>query len=113
MPFIASLWAAILVALLCALAPDGPPSSKFNGSAFSSATTGVVLKARSLPAPHMVRAPRPDGDGAALPWLLAAALALMLSWRRLAPDAPLPLLVADQSCLRARSRRARAPPAFV
>ena len=51
LPFIASLWAAILVALLCAIAPDGPPSSKLNGSAFSSATTGVVLKARSLPAP--------------------------------------------------------------
>lgn len=113
LPFIASLWAAILVALLCAIAPDGPPSSKLNGSAFSSATTGVVLKARSLPAPHLARAPRPDGDGVALPWLLAAALALMLSWRRLAPDAPLPRLAGRYSDLRARGRRARAPPAFL
>lgn len=113
LPFIASLWAAILVALLCAIAPDGPPSSKLNGSAFSSATTGVVLKARSLPAPHLARAPRADGDGVALPWLLAAAIALMLSWRRLAPDAPLPLLVANHSRIHARRRGARAPPTFV
>jgi len=45
--FIAALWMAIVVALLSALAPLGPPSSRLTGSAFNPATVSVVLKARS------------------------------------------------------------------
>ncbi len=73
--FFATLWMAICVALLCALAPLGPPSSKLTGSAFNPATTGVVLKARSPAAPLVARMVRPDGEGAAPPVLPAPFLA--------------------------------------
>jgi hypothetical protein len=45
--FIAALWMAIVVALLSAVAPLGPPSSRLTGSAFNPASVSVVLKARS------------------------------------------------------------------
>jgi len=61
--FLATLWMAICVALLCALAPLGPPSSKLMGSAFNPATTAVVLKARSPAGPQVNRVIRPDGEG--------------------------------------------------
>ncbi|WP_340265457.1 hypothetical protein [Sphingobium mellinum] len=45
LPFRTSLWIVIVVALVSALAPLGPPSSRTTGSAFNPATTSVVIKA--------------------------------------------------------------------
>ncbi len=76
--FIATLWMAICVALLCAVMPMGLPSSKATGSAFSPATTSVVLKSRSIVTPEIVkRAPLP-GSGKAAP-VIAAYLLLALA----------------------------------
>src|SRR3546814_6989521 len=63
LPFILTLWLSLGVALLSALVPLGPPSSRFTGSAFNPATTGVVLKARAHATPLTVQAMEPDGDG--------------------------------------------------
>ncbi|EQA96631.1 hypothetical protein [Sphingobium baderi] len=63
--FLATLWMAIWVALLCALAPLGPPASKLTGSAFNPATTAVLLKARSPAAPEASRMVRPEREGPA------------------------------------------------
>ncbi|WP_176590243.1 hypothetical protein [Sphingobium sp. EM0848] len=77
--FILSLRLSLAVALLSALAPLGPPSSRFTGSAFNPATTSVVLKARAQAKPAVVRVTEPDGDGRAsvlvsVPvWLMALA----------------------------------------
>ncbi|AMK24206.1 MULTISPECIES: hypothetical protein [unclassified Sphingobium] len=118
LPFILSLWLSLGVALLSALAPLGPPSSRITGSAFNPATTGVVLKARADANPIALRVTEPDGDGrapalapAAIWFLPVAALppgaALLLPARRLSPSFPSPKpfhLLSRQ--------RARAPPAF-
>jgi hypothetical protein len=80
--FISTLWIVIVVALLSALAPLGPPSSKQTGSAFNPATTSVVLKAKSptpLEAAGATELPKdePATVPAALFWLrLLAALVL-------------------------------------
>lgn len=63
--FILTLWLSLSVALLSALAPLGPPSSRFTGSAFNPATTSVVLKARAHASPVAMQAMEPDGDGRA------------------------------------------------
>ena len=82
--FILFLWLSLSVAILSALAPLGPPSSRLTGSAFNPATTSVVLKARADANPVFVRAAEPDGDGPAsllIPaaiWPLPATLLLAL-----------------------------------
>lgn len=118
LPFLLTLWLAIGVALLSALAPLGPPSSRQTGSAFNPATTSVVLKARAQTDSLVVRATRPDGAGKAAPlplaakWLLpwmAMLLGLWLFQSRdrfsLADGPPVPLG-------RLSRRHARAPPVF-
>lgn len=83
--FLSSLWMAISVALLSALAPLGPPSSRMRGSAFNPATTTVVLKARSVAVQPTIRATEPDGAGQggtafpAMKLLLAVASLLITS----------------------------------
>lgn len=69
--FVLALWMAISVALLSALAPLGPPSSRVTGSAFNPATTSVVLKARTQSIPVDSRLTDSDGKGhnpLASPW---------------------------------------------
>jgi hypothetical protein len=115
--FILSLWLSLGVALLSALAPLGPPSSRLTGSAFNPATTSVVLKARGHADPVLLRVTEPDGDGrtrlmAPAIWLLPAALmplaaVLRVQPIRFAPSFPSPI------AFHLLSRpRARAPPAF-
>lgn len=58
-PFLMALWIAIVVALVSALAPLGPPSSRVTGSAFNPATTSVVIKA-ARPFRSLVKAAIPD-----------------------------------------------------
>ena len=113
LPILAALWTLLAVTLLSALAPLGPPLSRATGSAFNPATLDVVLKARAQPASQAaVETPRPGGDGASPPMLLALALAIVLLGIRHARAtgsvaryrAPL------RSFTPARTRRARAPP---
>ncbi len=114
--FLASLWMAICVALLSALAPLGPPASRLMGSAFNPATTSVVLKARSPAAAPAVRLMEPDGAGQGTPalpvlhGLLAVAPLLIAIWalqHGALHDRALP----HRSGLSLLSlRRARAPP---
>ncbi|MGE6690829.1 MULTISPECIES: hypothetical protein [Sphingobium] len=113
LPILAALWTLLAVTLLSALAPLGPPLSRATGSAFNPATLDVVLKARAQPASQTaVETPRPGGDGASPPMLLALALAIVLLAIRHARAtgsvaryrAPL------RSLTPARTRRARAPP---
>ncbi|KMS55625.1 hypothetical protein [Sphingobium cupriresistens] len=112
LPVLIALWTLILVTLLSALAPLGPPLSRATGSAFNPATTDVVLKARAQAAAQLVAAPRPDGDGAP-PLILALALAIILlaglHVRRIASAAR--PSQNPRSFAPARTRRARAPPA--
>ncbi|WP_242125127.1 hypothetical protein [Sphingobium sp. Sx8-8] len=116
--FILFLWTAIGVALLSALAPLGPPSSRLTGSAFNPATTSVVLKARAQSAPLAAQASRPDRDGRmpvmafAAVWLLPVAL-MMLGVRRLQPAERLrrPQSAPRPSHLLSH-HHARAPPAL-
>lgn len=117
LPFILSLWMAISVALLSALAPLGPPSSRLTGSAFNPATTSVVLKARAQATPVAARAAEPDSNRRfpaavlASDYLIAMAAALLIGiWLLLlgerftrSPVAPKPPLLSRL--------RARAPPA--
>lgn len=67
MPFVAALWMAILLALVCALAPLGPPSSRQAGSAFNPATSAVALKSRSSVPIALLQAADPDGSDRPLP----------------------------------------------
>lgn len=116
--FILTLWMAICVALLSALAPLGPPSSRLTGSAFNPATTSVALKARSSVTPQQasVLDPGPQGDAptwpTALLGLLPLALLLVEVWLR-RPGSP---LWCDPGAfvplLRHIGRRARAPPSL-
>lgn len=80
MPFVATLWLALLLALACALAPLGPPSSREAGSAFNPATTAVALKVRSPDIASMVRVADPDDArrsiGLDVPTLPAASAAV-------------------------------------
>ncbi|WP_375197195.1 hypothetical protein [Sphingobium sp.] len=114
--FILSLWMALSVALLSALAPLGPPSSRLTGSAFNPATTAVVLKARAQAIPVTAQVSQPDGDGR-LPALTFAigllSIAAMLSGilrlrpsHRFSRPQPAPRPFHLLSC-----RHARAPPA--
>ena len=61
LPFFLSLWMAMLVALVSALAPLGPPSSRPTGSAFNPATTSVLIKAGDRGEAPVERAREPDG----------------------------------------------------
>ena len=71
--FILTLWLSLSVALLSALAPLGPPSSRFTGSAFNPATTSVVLKARAQASPVAMQAMEPDDDDGRASWPMFAA----------------------------------------
>lgn len=109
--FLLTLWLAIGVALLSALAPLGPPSSRYTGSAFNPATTSVVLKARSLANPVAVRVTEPDGVPTAIALLPVAAL-IGGVWL-LRPVTRFSRPQASPLSLKPLSRpRARAPPAF-
>ncbi|MBZ9647866.1 MULTISPECIES: hypothetical protein [Sphingomonadaceae] len=112
LPVLIALWTLILVTLLSALAPLGPPLSRATGSAFNPATADVVLKARTQASGQVVAAPRPDGDGAP-PLILAIALAIiLLAGRHALPIAPTVRLVQNpRPFTPSRTRRARAPPA--
>lgn len=84
--FVLTLWTALGVALLSALAPLGPPSSRLTGSAFNPATTTVILKARAPAAPVAARATEPDG-GRRTPfstsvaiWLFPVATLALAAW---------------------------------
>lgn len=112
--FILALWTAIGVALLSALAPLGPPSSRLTGSAFNPATTSVVLKVRAQASPVAARAADPDGKAgvpAAIQLFPIVAL-IAAAWRpapasgffRSQPVAHRPLSLSR--------RHARAPPRF-
>ncbi|WP_176596243.1 MULTISPECIES: hypothetical protein [Sphingobium] len=115
--FILSLWLSLSVALLSALAPLGPPSSRLTGSAFNPATTSVVLKVRADANPVALRVTEPDGDGRA-PLSVPAVIWLWPMALLLAPLLLRPLDRFSASSLSSASfhllsrQRARAPPAF-
>jgi hypothetical protein len=113
LPILAALSMLILVTLLSALAPLGPPLSRVTGSAFNPATADVVLKARTQAALQTAEVPRPYGDGAPPPLILAVALALiLLTVHHLRPIGPVGVYRNNLSSFTpARTRRARAPPA--
>ena len=113
--FILTLWLSLSVALLSALAPLGPPSSRFTGSAFNPATTSVVLKARAQASPVAMQAMEPDDDGWAswpmfamgVPVVVAMLLAVVLPYA----GNRFPRSSFSFPSLRLLSRkRARAPP---
>lgn len=115
--FILSLWVAIGVALLSALAPLGPPASRLTGSAFNPATTSVAIKARRPDSPLVAQTAKPDGRDKVRPtlailWLMPLLLlAAERAW--LALRSPVPVC----SFARRRPARhsrppARAPPAL-
>lgn len=112
LPIHAALWTLIIVTLLSALAPLGPPLSRVTGSAFNPATADVVLKARTQATSQMADTPRPDGDGTP-PLILAVALAIvLLVANQVRPTRPATFYRDDlPSFAPARTRRARAPPA--
>ena len=107
-----ALWMLIVVTLLSALAPIGPPLSRPTGSAFNPATTDVVIKARAPTPPQVAQAARMDGDDAP-PVLLFCVLAtlafivfvgrerIVFSWHQ----------VAATSRYLSSAHRARGPPA--
>ncbi|WP_041391182.1 hypothetical protein [Sphingobium chlorophenolicum] len=118
LPFILFLWLSLCVALLSALAPLGPPSSRLTGSAFNPATTSVVLKARAAANPILLRVTEPDGDrrapltapAAILSPLAASLMPVILAIRpvsRFSPSFPSPISFHLLSRL-----RVRAPPAL-
>ncbi len=112
LPVLIALWTLILVTLLSALAPLGPPLSRVTGSAFNPATADVALKARAQTAAQVVAMPRPDGDGAP-PLILAFALTMvLLAGLPVRPVAPAARFTQNpRSFAPARTRHARAPPA--
>jgi hypothetical protein len=110
--FILTLWASLGVALLSALAPIGPPSSRSTGSAFNPATMSVVLKARAHADPVVVRAVEPDGDGR-VPFIAVAMISVLfiaLRLRSLSPDTPFIAAPSRRAAARSSPRQARAPP---
>ena len=107
-----ALWMLIVVTLLSALAPIGPPLSRPTGSAFNPATSDVVIKARAPTPPQVAHAARMDGDDTppVLLFCIVATLALVaftdrrrtfFAWSRIGAA---PLLLSS-------AHRARAPPA--
>ena len=117
--FMLTLLMAISVALLSALTPLGPPSSKLTGSAFNPATTGVVLKARTQSIPSGERLALPDrGDSSppitpGMQWLVFAMAMLVFVWG----SRPLPRInIARASRVRrtiSYRPHARAPPVLI
>lgn len=107
----AALWGLIVVTLLSALAPLGPPLSRAKGSAFNPATLDVVLKARAQVAPQAAEAVRPDGDGAP-PCMAALVLGvILLAVWRVRPASGMSHARRTLSPFAfVRTRRARAPP---
>lgn len=107
-----ALWMLIVVTLLSALAPIGPPLSRPTGSAFNPATSDVVIKARAPTPPQVAQAARMDGDDAppVLLFCILATLALVASagrgriFRSRLQIGAAPLLLSG-------AHRARAPPA--
>ncbi|MEJ7933795.1 hypothetical protein WG907_05910 [Sphingobium sp. AN558] len=65
--FLAALWLTIMLALVCALTPLGPPSSRQAGSAFNPATSAVALKSRSSVPSSLLQTADPDGSDRSLP----------------------------------------------
>lgn len=114
LPVVAALWTLIVVVLLSALAPLGPPLSRIAGSAFNPATTDVVIKARAPLAPQAVQAARPDSDGPSAFHLLLIALAAspLILWRLCAAPALVRNRAIFRSALHPDTRHARAPPAL-
>ena len=114
--FILTLWLSLSVALLSALAPLGPPSSRFTGSAFNPATTSVVLKARAQASPVAMQAMEPDDDDGRASWPMFAAGVLVVVAMLLTVVLPyagnrFPRSSFSFPSLRLLSRkRARAPP---
>jgi hypothetical protein len=114
--FIAALWMAIVVALLSAVAPLGPPSSRLTGSAFNPASVSVVLKARSPltvekalsveagPDPVRYSAAQVQHWFAAAAFVLVTATALVMASGRYSPG------TVHFAQGHFSSRRARAPP---
>lgn len=115
--FIPTLWLAMMVALLSALAPLGPPSTRQTGSAFNPATTSVVLKTRSPASLEAVRAAELPKDE---PAAAVVGLLWLLPLAALVPGAgathPSAFGASPCQSLRRRvlmsGRCARAPPAF-
>jgi hypothetical protein len=104
------LWAALLVTLASALAPQGLPSSRHIGSAFSPATTSVAIQARAMqPRAVAQRLVPPTMDPPVL--LLALCCAFLLTF--LAGCSQFYACATEAlPAMRARNwRRARAPPA--
>lgn len=116
--FIATLWMSILVALLSALAPLGPPASRLTGSAFNPATITVVLKARSPVAEEkgfFVETGRERSAYLAAPvlsWLLLAGLAIIVARLCLLARCWFLTLADRRTSAHPFHRRARAPPAL-
>lgn len=111
LPFIAALWAALIVATLSALVPSGLPLSRATGSAFDPATSVVALKARSSAQPVVAPAIEPaDPPASNWVWLIFAPLLLSAFGlaRRLAPALPRRTLPFRHSSF--ASFLARAPP---
>lgn len=107
-----ALWMLIVVTLLSALAPIGPPLSRPTGSAFNPATSDVVIQARAPTPPHVAQAARVDGDDAPpiLLFCIIATLALVASVGRLRIFFSRPQIAAAPLLL-SGAHRARAPPA--
>ena len=114
--FTLTLWMAISVALLSALTPLGPPSSKITGSAFNPATTDVVLKARAHSISPDQRLSAPDGDDGIRPitplmqWMVSAAAILVGAWLSRPLPAIIPLIAPRVRTSVPYRFHARAPP---
>ena len=108
-----ALWMLIVVTLLSALAPIGPPLSRPTGSAFNPATSDVVIKARAPTPPHVAQAARMDGDDTppVLLFCVIATLALVVATRRRQTFFAWPQIGAAAPLLLSSAHRARAPPA--
>lgn len=117
LPVMLALWMLTLgmliaVALLSALVPLGPPSTRTTGSAFNPATSDVVLKARAVATPQAVEPLRPDGDGPpAIALLLPALVTVLIGlWRIGGGIAPAPKCAARPSRPHRTRIQPRAPP---
>ena len=107
-----ALWMLIVVTLLSALAPIGPPLSRPTGSAFNPATSDVVIKARAPTPPQVAQLARMDGDDAppVLLFCIIATLALVAAAGR-GRIFFSRLQIAAAPLLLSGAHRARAPPA--
>lgn len=114
-PFVATLWATILLALLCALAPLGAPSSQQTGSAFNAATLSVALRAREPAMPQAQRATNPDGaprSGTMARAIMPALMVLALTRFLASLDLVFPTAWRFSRQAGPSAYRARAPPSF-